>query len=533
MVTSAKASIRLWSMSTHRLTPSSCPIVASASSTDLITFTGCSQRHADLIIRYLFNGIDWRRSSGNQPVTPDDLGRHVTSLTVEAASFFSCRVGMMGQSGPQDVACGVFVCRGAMRASLAGEFRLCDAVLACCVPTGFAAVGGVPGVDLNPSPPSLFRFGAQYRDELTPASVTDRSVEPRLRPGSVGQEHAGIVGVRDGLGPAQHVRDLHVLHDDQVVSGGELTSLLVMKVLALVGDLTMARRDGCPFGRAIPPTTAGPLQSLLGCRQPSRGGARPPRIVDALPVAGGGKGNDADVDTGLTAGHRQRIGRNVIAGQHQHPAPPLSLDLDRLHPASHLAVQINLDLADALQIHPPPLGQPAGAITVFGPLHTVEPGLALKTRIPRLYTGFRCLHPAEESDERLVQPPQRRLLTGERPHSLIGAHRWHLRQLRRLIPIADPRLTGVRPRIPTLLQRRVVKLAVSVHTLRQRHMLAGGGPQPKHVRPPHNRSTPLRAERRLDMTSPYATTPTNPARPRCSPAPIHPTAKTTGPLGTH
>jgi hypothetical protein len=106
----------------------------------------------------------------------------VTSLTAGAGSFFSCRVGMMGQSGPQDVACGVFVCRCAVRASPAGEFRLRDAVLARYVPTGFAAVGGVPGVDLNPSPPSLFRFGAQYRDELTPASVTDRSVEPGLRP---------------------------------------------------------------------------------------------------------------------------------------------------------------------------------------------------------------------------------------------------------------------------------------------------------------------------------------------------------------
>src|SRR5271156_5928072 len=382
MVTSAKASIRLWSMSTHRLTPSSCPIVASASSTDLITFTGCSQRHADLIIRYLFNGIDWRRSSGNQPVTPDDLGRHVTSLTVEAASFFSCRVGMMGQSGPQDVACGVFVCRGAMRASLAGEFRLCDAVLACCVPTGFAAVGGVPGVDLNPSPPSLFRFGAQYRDELTPASVTDRSVEPGLRPSPIGQVAPRVGGIRDGLGPAQHVRDRQVLHDDQVVSGGELTSLLVMKVLALVGDLAMPRRDGCPFGRTILPTAAGPSQPLLGCGQPSRGGARAPRIVDALPVARGSEPDDADINADPTAGHRQRIGRNVVTREHQYPAPPLAFDLDGLPPARHLAVQINLDLADALQIPPPLLGQPAGAITVFGPLHTVDPGLAFKTRIP-------------------------------------------------------------------------------------------------------------------------------------------------------
>ena len=111
----------------------------------------------------------------------------VTSLTAEAASFFSCRVGMMGQSGPQDVACGVFVCRCGVTAALAGEFRLRDAVRARCVPAALTPVGGVPGVDLNPSPPSLFRFGAQYRDELTPASVTDRSVEPGLRPSTIGR----------------------------------------------------------------------------------------------------------------------------------------------------------------------------------------------------------------------------------------------------------------------------------------------------------------------------------------------------------
>src|ERR1700758_5494199 len=78
-------------MSTHRLTPSSSPIVASASSTDLITFTGCSQRHPGQIYRYLFNGIDWPRSSGNPPVTPDDLGRHMATTTSRAANVAAAR----------------------------------------------------------------------------------------------------------------------------------------------------------------------------------------------------------------------------------------------------------------------------------------------------------------------------------------------------------------------------------------------------------------------------------------------------------
>src|SRR5271156_3779705 len=104
---------------------------------------------------------------------------------------------MMGQSSPQDVACSVFVRRCSVTAALAGEFRLRDAVVTRFVPAALTPVGGVSGVALNPSPPSFFRFGAQYRDELAPASVTDRSVEPRFRPSTIGQEHAGIVGLPD------------------------------------------------------------------------------------------------------------------------------------------------------------------------------------------------------------------------------------------------------------------------------------------------------------------------------------------------
>ena len=86
----------------------------------------------------------------------------VTSLTGGAASFFSRCVSVVGQSSPQDVACGVFVSVGAVTAPLAGEHRLGDAVLSCGVTADLAAVGGVPGVDLNECASSVFRFGAQY-----------------------------------------------------------------------------------------------------------------------------------------------------------------------------------------------------------------------------------------------------------------------------------------------------------------------------------------------------------------------------------
>ena len=75
----------------------------------------------------------------------------MTSLTAEAGSFFSRSVGCVtGQPGPQDVACGVFVGVGTVPTAATSEYRLGDAVLFGCVPAGFATVGGVPGINLNP-----------------------------------------------------------------------------------------------------------------------------------------------------------------------------------------------------------------------------------------------------------------------------------------------------------------------------------------------------------------------------------------------
>ena len=107
----------------------------------------------------------------------------MTSLTAGAASFFSRSVGCVtGQPGPQDVACGVFVGVGAVPAASTSEYRLGDAVLFGCVPAGFAAVGGVPGIDFDHGASSVFRFGAQNRDELPPARIGDTSNSARSWP---------------------------------------------------------------------------------------------------------------------------------------------------------------------------------------------------------------------------------------------------------------------------------------------------------------------------------------------------------------
>lgn len=95
----------------------------------------------------------------------------------------------------------MFVGRCGVTAALAGEFRLADAILGCCVTAALTPVGGVAGVDLDPGAPSIFRFGAQYRDELAPASVSDRSFSPDFARAPLGRNRPGLSG--SGLGLAR------------------------------------------------------------------------------------------------------------------------------------------------------------------------------------------------------------------------------------------------------------------------------------------------------------------------------------------
>ena len=282
----------------------------------------------------------------------------------------------------------------------AGEFRLTDAIFRCCVTAALTPVGGVPGADLNPDASSVFRFGAQYRDELTPASVTNAPGEPGLRPGTVGQELSRVVRVGFGFHSAQHVGDLEILDHQKVVAGHQLAGLLVVKVLAPVGDLAVPRGHRLPASGPAIGATLSALQSPLGHLQPGGLLTCPPRIGDLGAIRECRVGRHPDIDTDLMTGGRQRVSRHVVTGQHQHPAAAPTLDLNRFHPTLDPAMLMHIDLADALQVHPLVVGQPAGPITVFGPLHAVKPRRALEPRIPRCLSG---LHAAEEPVERLVE----------------------------------------------------------------------------------------------------------------------------------
>ena len=255
----------------------------------------------------------------------------------------------------------------------------------------------------------------------------------------------------------------------------------MVKVAALVGDLAMPR--GHRLARCLSVVRAPLLASQppLGGREARRRRTGPTGILYLDAVGRGYKTGDPDVETNLPVGRGHWVCGYVVTGQDQHPMSSLAADLDRLDPPQHFPVRADLDLADPLQVHPRGLGVPAGAVTVFGPHHTVKPIRTLESRIPRCRTGS---HSAKIPIEGPVQSAKGGLLAGERPHRRVGALTPNVLELRRLTCVGD---TGpaVPPGIPALLQRRVVQLPMRLEACLQRDVLTRSRSQPKFVGAPH------------------------------------------------
>ncbi len=405
----------------------------------------------------------------------------MTSLTAEAVSFFSRGVRVKGQPGPKDVSCGVLVGLCGVSACSADKFGLGEPIFSSCMPACFAAVGGVPGVDFDPDASSVFRFGAQNRDEVAPARVRNTSVEPALGRCPIGQEAIRVLWVRDGSGPTQHIGDRQIFHRDQVVQGNKLSCGFVVEVAASVGNLAVSRGQCLASANTVVGPALGTAKPLLGGCQLFGRVASPARILNVYTIGGSGEGVDPHIYAGTPSSRGQRISGNLVTGEDQHPPAALSADLDRLHMPEHLAVRSNLDLPDAPQIYAVGVRMPTGTVTIFRPLDGGKPALALEPWVPRLSTTFR---PSEKSREGSIKPSQRGLLARKRPQRHIRTQAPDLTQLGRLVPIPNPGLT-MRPGFATLLQRSVVNLAMNFHTGCQRQMLPRGGTQPKLVSAPH------------------------------------------------
>ena len=182
-----------------------------------------------------------------------------------------------------------------MTAALADELRSGDAVLARSVSAGLAAVGGVPGIDLEsvrpassalarriemnwPQPASLIlRLSPDFaRAPLGSTARDSRRRAPALSAGPCWRSPGppppvGRNARRDG-GPV----------------GGESPCADWRSCGAA------SRRSPVWLPVLRPPVRA--LQPLPGAGQPGGGCAAPAWVVDVLTVAGGGEADDPDID---------------------------------------------------------------------------------------------------------------------------------------------------------------------------------------------------------------------------------------------
>jgi len=392
-----------------------------------------------------------------------------------------------GQSGPQNVTGGVLVSVSLERARPATKQRLCDTVLPGCVPTSLAAVRGVPGIHVDHHASSVFRFGTQDRHEQSPARITDTSIQPGLSRSPIRQEPPRGIRICHGFCAAQHIADIQILDGNEVIYLHQRPRSLVVEVATLVGDLTMPSHDSRPGPVTIFGTALLSRKSLLRDGESRRAGARPAGIVHMLTLRGSHENRDPHVDSHWVSGGGQRVRRDLVTRQDQIPVPALAADLDRLHRTGDCAVRGDLHMSDTFQIDPRGVRMPPGPVTVFRPLHIEEPVRALESWIAGLRIGFDT---TEESVERPVQPTQRCLLTGERPHLEIRADRPNAFELRALGPIGDASV-AVPPPVPAFLQCRIVQLPMRIKATPQCHMLPTRRPHPELVRTPHT-TTPHR-----------------------------------------
>ena len=271
---------------------------------------------------------------------------------------------------------------------MAGEQRLRDTVFLVCIPTLFATIRRMPGINLVIRASSIFRFGSQYRDELPPGSVTNASVQAALGCGTVGQEPAWLMQVGYRLCAAQHVGYVEVFDSDQVIVGYQFMGPLVMEIATLVGNLPMPCRQCLPCFSAVVRAALLANQSALRAAQLVACDAGPERVADVTTIRCGGKTGNPYIDANDFPSGWQRIVGHFVTRQDQHPAPPLAAYLDRLNLAAHRAMHGHLNLANALQVDAVGVGMPAGTIAVFGPFRALETALGLESGNPGFAPAF-------------------------------------------------------------------------------------------------------------------------------------------------
>ena len=282
------------------------------------------------------------------------------------------------------------------------------------VPAVGAGTTGVAGIHDDDAPTSFFRFVRDHRQELSPPGIVDGSVESGLGGCPVGCVASFAIGA--GFGSSDHVLDVEVFVDDDVVVVDESSRELMQGVGAAVADVAMCGADTLT-GLVTPRGTL-----HFGVDSPLRGGealgtASRMRWVDQqLAVTARNQHPDAQVDPHLTACRRERRSGHIGAADRYPPAPPFSLNSDRLRRAPHRAVEAHPHATHTTEMQPPGRSVETPPVAVF-PLQRIETPRRLEARI----AGSLALPAAGK--ERLKGPIQPQQRSARQRHARRGDHR--------------------------------------------------------------------------------------------------------------
>ncbi len=128
---------------------------------------------------------------------------------------------------------------------------LSNTVLFSRLPSGFAAIRGVPRVAPTTRPTASSAFGLEDVNKSRPARVVDASLTPVFAACPLGWQPPVVSGSARALARLVMFFDLQVFDRNQVVISYQCPSCLVVKVAALVGDLSVFGNYGVTLQASV------------------------------------------------------------------------------------------------------------------------------------------------------------------------------------------------------------------------------------------------------------------------------------------
>jgi len=291
-----------------------------------------------------------------------------------------------------------------------------------------ACLRRVTGVYLDKLPTSFLHFVGEFGKEHPPSRIVDR-----LR------QH-----------PTSQTLDIQILNGNQTIVIRYLPTDLVVKIRPLIPDMRvrlLEQTDGlAPAFAAFP----SPGDASLCCPECRLAMTVVAWVLYQLTIGQGGKGRESHVNSDSVRQRRRWIHTDNHA-ETGIPLTSLTLEGERLNLAGDRPVHLQLDETDTLQLKP----------VVVRNVATISPGREGITveAVPTLKPGVAgfspSLHPAEESPESLVDPPEHVLAGRIVGKSQVASIPYLLELVGLVVVVARYAVSA--PSVSALLESRVIQ----------------------------------------------------------------------------